>query len=286
MGTNSVLLLVGRRRADGSVEVIEDRATVTRLGEGVAASGSLLPRAVARTVDVLGEYRAAAERHGADVVAVATAGLRMAGNPGAFLEPAAERLGVGVRMVDGDEEAELSYRSVAQETGGGHLRVLDIGGGSTELVIGEGMRVIERRSHPLGSVRFTERYVDRDPPGPEAVAAMEAAAREVLASQPVAPHDVLHGLAGTVTTAAALVLGLDAYDRERVDGIEVSRDRIIELRDLLARETLATRTARPVLEPGRADVVVAGTTILGAALDHCGAHTLVVRDRGLRYALI
>lgn len=288
IGTNSVLLLVARRLAEGRIEVALDRSTITRLGQGVARTGVLAPEAVARTLAVLAAYRATAAEFGAAPLAVTTEGVRLASNRDDFLVPAAAALGAPVRLLRGDEEAELSYRSVAQESpDAGPLRVLDIGGGSTEIAVGEGVRLLSSMSHPIGAVRLTERFVTSDPPTPEAIAAIEA---EALATfqrgQPLTPAPLLHGLAGTVTTAAALLLELPAYDRERVDGSRFAAAQVRGLRDELARETSAERCRRPALDPGRADVVVTGLTILLAALRHCGAETLVVRDRGLRYALV
>jgi len=289
IGTNSVLLLLARRGPDGALEVLHDQSTITRLGKGAGASGVLEHEAIPRTVDCLAEYRATAEAAGAErIVAVATEGVRMARNQSDFLEPAAEALGVPVRLLSGAEEAELSYLSVARETpGGGPLRVLDIGGGSTELVVGEGLEVRAAASHQVGSVRLTERLMTADPPTPEMVAAVrEAALAAFQASLPVAPHPVLHALAGTATTTAALLLKLAVYDRTRVDDSHFTVAQVQALRDELASETLEQRCQRPGLERGRADVIVAGVTILLAALEHCGADTLVVRDRGLRYALV
>lgn len=289
IGTNSVLMLIARRRVDGSIEAALDRSTITRLGKGAGQSGVLAPDAIARTLAVLRQYREVAAAHGvASLLAVTTEGVRMASNRDDFLAPAAEVVGSPVRLLSGDEEAEMSYRSVAQETpGGGPLRVIDIGGGSTEIAVGEGARLISSVSHRIGAVRLTERFVDADPPTPASVAAIEAQARATFAAgQPLAPHPVLHGVAGTVTTAAALLLGLAAYDREKVDGSRFPAAQVRGLRDALARETSAERCTRPALDPGRADVVVAGLTILVAALDHCGADTLVARDRGLRYVLV
>ncbi|MEZ4384687.1 MAG: hypothetical protein R3A79_25385 [Nannocystaceae bacterium] len=286
IGTNTALLLLARPTASGGLEVAEDRATITRLGEGVAQSGELSSAAIERTVAALHSYRAAAEARGATIRAVTTEGVRLARNPEAFLAPAAAALGVPVEVISGDEEARLSYLSVAHETpGGGPLRVVDIGGASTEVVVGEGTQVRAAVSHRIGSVRLTERFITGDPPTPEAIAAIDAAAREALASQPLAPQPTLHGLAGTVTTAAALLLGLRAYDRARVDGSVHSRAALEGLRDRLAAQTLEERIS-PVLERKRADVIVAGVTILLAVMDQCGAQTLVVRDRGLRYALV
>lgn len=287
IGTNTVLMLLARRDAEGRVIVTDDMVRMTRLGQGAAASGRLSAEAIERTLAALREYRGIAEAQGAELEAVATEGLRMAGNPEAFLEPAAEVLGRPVRLISGNEEAELSFRSVAQEQpGDGPLYVLDIGGGSTELVVGRGGVVIDRRSHRVGSVRLTEQLVRTDPPTTAEVEAVAAAARAALAEQPVPPLPELHGLAGTVTTVAALLLELPVYDRTVVDGSRFSIEQVVALRDRLAGLSLAERLRLPQLPPGRADVIVAGATILVEALRHCGAEMLVVRDRGLRYALV
>ncbi len=287
IGTNTVLLLLAERDSNGRVEVHSDRATVTRLGEGVAGTRRLAPAAIERTLDALREYRAVVSEHDVPLTVVATEGLRMAENPEAFLEPAAQILGQPVRMISGDEEAELSYRSVALEypDEDGPLRVLDIGGGSTELVAGLGMDVLDCCSHPVGSVRLTEQFLHGDPPTLSQVAAVAQAAREALAEQLLPPRPELHGLAGTVTSVAALLLGLNEYDRERVDGSRWTAAQVEMLRDQLAVQTTVQRERARVLA-GRADVIVAGVTILVEAMRHCGAQTLVVRDRGLRYALI
>jgi exopolyphosphatase/guanosine-5'-triphosphate,3'-diphosphate pyrophosphatase len=286
IGTNTVLMLVGERGDDGRVSVVQDCARICRLGKGVAQSKRLDPEAVLRTLATLREYREIAAKHGAEIVAVATEGLRMADDADTFLGPASEALGSPICLISGDEEAELSYRSIAREHSGGSLRVLDIGGGSTELVVGDGDTILDRKSHRIGSVRLTEQIVKSDPPSAAELDAMTTAARDAFATQPVAPHAELHGLAGTVTSAGALLLGLETYDRDRVDGHRFATDEVVGLRDRLAAETLEQRVARPILGAGRGDVIVAGMTILVEALRHCGARTLVVRDRGLRFALL
>ncbi|KIG13685.1 Exopolyphosphatase [Enhygromyxa salina] len=288
IGSNSVLLLLARRREDGALEIIRDESTVARVSEGAAARGTLLPAAIERTLGVLRRYRALADEQGVtQITAVATEGLRMASNAAQFLGPASQVLGSQVRLISGDEEARLSYRSVALE----HptvdpLRVIDIGGGSTELVVGHGLEVAQAVSHRLGSVRISEQLLDGHPPSPAALARMLDHAREVFASQPLAPEPELYGLAGTVTTTAGLLLGLERYDRERVDRTRFEITQIAQLRERLATRSLAELQAMPTLGVGRADVVVGGVTILLAALEHCGAQWLVVRDRGLRYALV
>lgn len=286
IGSNSVLLLIAERDERGRVQVHEDHARITRLGRGAAKSGRLGAEAIERTLEVLAEYRGIASSHGAELCAVATEGLRLANDPSEFLRPAQKVLGQEVRLISGDEEAELSYLSVASECGDQRLRVVDIGGASTELVVGRGENIEQRRSHRIGSVRLTEAHVESDPPTTAALEAIATATRASLARQPLPPHPELHGLAGTVTTAAALMLELPHYDRERVDGTRWSQAEIAGLRDRLAALTLEERLRLPMLPAGRADVIVAGVTILLVAMEHCGARTLVVRDRGLRYALV
>jgi exopolyphosphatase/guanosine-5'-triphosphate,3'-diphosphate pyrophosphatase len=286
LGTNSALLLVGRRDRRGKVLVVRDEARITRLGRGVAETKKLDPERIEATLRVLAEYRALAEQSGAKITAVATEGLRMAEDKDDFLERASDLLGVELELISGDDEARLSYLSVANEVGGdGPLRVLDIGGGSTELVAGNGTEIHSKVSHKIGSVRLTEAHLATDPPTADELATVERVAREAFASQPLEPRPELHGLAGTVTTTAALLLGLQRYDRDAVDDTRWTREQVLALRDELASVPLRQRS-RACLPKGRADVIVAGITILLAAMDHCGAETLVVRDRGLRYALL
>ena len=287
IGTNSVLLLLGSRGPDGAVVIEHDEARVGRLGEGVAKRGALLPEAIDRTVAILEDYRRQADSAHAPIEAVATEGLRLAEDRDVFLTRAQAALGVPVRMISGEEEARLSYLSVAREHPDVEaMRVIDIGGASTELVAGRGEDIRSVASHKIGSVRLTEAHVQSDPiSGPE-LQAVDAAARSALAAQPMDAADELYGLAGTVTTLAALLLGLQAYDRNAVDGSRWTLAQVDALRDELAAEPLEIRLKRPCLPPGRADVVVAGLTILSVAMQHCGASTLVVRDRGLRYALL
>lgn len=287
IGTNSVLMLIARRGPDGSLEVDSDQSTITRLGQGVAATRVLKSEAIDRTLACLEDYRKQADERRAIIVPVTTEGVRLATNRHAFLDPAEAVLGTPVRLLTGAEEAELSYLSVARETPeGGPLRVIDIGGASTELVVGDGEDVLAAVSHPIGAVRLTEQFVTADPPTAAMVAEIHDHALAVFrAHMPIDPQPVLHGLAGTVTTAAALLLELPAYDRHRVDGARFTSGQVAGLRDALAGETQEQRCQRACLDPKRADVIVAGLTILLAALQHCGAETLVVRDRGLRYAL-
>lgn len=289
IGSNSILLLIGSRDTSGHVSVALDLCRISRLSQGVGQTGLLHPEAIQRTLVVLREYRSKADEYHAPLTVVATEGLRMAKNQDAFLKPAQDILGVPVRMIQGHDEAELSYLSIARELPtpvNEHLRVLDIGGASTELVVGTGLTIHQRHSHPIGSVRLTEAYLSSDPPTASQLKKLEQVIRETFAQQPLSPHPQLYGLAGTVTTAAALLLDLPMYNSAQVDGQCFSTEAILELRNQLAKQSIDQRLRHPCLEPGRADVIVAGLSILWLALIHCGAGTLVVRDRGLRFALL
>jgi exopolyphosphatase/guanosine-5'-triphosphate,3'-diphosphate pyrophosphatase len=289
IGSNSILLLVASRDASGNLEIERDLNRVARLSEGVHERGTLSDAAIERALTILREYRGMCDELGVPVRAVATEGVRMASDRERFLGPASEILRAPVEAISGVEEARLSYLSVArEELEDRPIRVIDIGGASTELVHGEGETIISARSHRIGSVRLTERCVsDREGAvPPEAVAKIESLSSEAFASQPLDPAPRLYGLAGTVTSCAALLLELEVYDRDRVDGTRFDYQRLVELRDRMASWTNAQRVERTLLPAKRADVVVAGASILLSAMRHCGAQTLVVRDRGLRYALI
>jgi exopolyphosphatase/guanosine-5'-triphosphate,3'-diphosphate pyrophosphatase len=289
IGSNSILLLVASRDADGRLDIHCDLNRVARLSEGVNERGTLLDVAIERALAILREYRSITDELGVPLRAVATEGVRMASDGDRFLVPAGQILGVEVEAISGEEEARLSYLSVAREASSQDaLRVIDIGGASTELVAGRGESIESIASHAIGSVRLTEALVeDRKGAVPdEIVERIDAAADAVLVSQELAPSDVLHGLAGTVTSCAALLLGLDVYDRDRVDASRFERSQVEEVRARMAKLSNAQRVASTLLAPKRADVIVAGLSILVRAMYHCGATTLVVRDRGLRYALI
>jgi exopolyphosphatase/guanosine-5'-triphosphate,3'-diphosphate pyrophosphatase len=289
IGSNSILLLVASRDALGGLDIHCDLNRVARLSEGVHERGTFSDEAIERALVILREYRGICDELGVPLRAVATEGVRMASDRERFLVPAAEILRCEVEAISGEREAELSYLSVArEELEYEEIRVIDIGGASTELVMGRGETIVSTKSHRIGSVRLTERCISSADgrASAEDVAAIEALANETFATQPLEPAAELFGLAGTVTTCAALLLKLEAYDRERVDGTRWSFAQVRDLRDEMAALSHEERMAATLLPPKRADVVVAGLTILLCAMQHCGAHTLVVRDRGLRYALI
>jgi exopolyphosphatase / guanosine-5'-triphosphate,3'-diphosphate pyrophosphatase len=256
LGTNTTRLLVADAD-DGRVDEIHRESRITRLGEGVDARHLLLPVPIARVRNVLSDYRRTLESLGAErTLAVATSAVRDADNGEAFLGEVEWSYGFATRLLSGDEEAELTRRGVDPAPG---TLVLDIGGGSTEVVLDD-----FHASLPMGSVRFTERY------GAE----MQPLLREAAVLLPNLSPESAIGVAGTVTQLAAL-------DTEDIDGYRLSRARAREQLQRLTAMSVDERRAVPRMEPDRAPVIVAGTAILVAALDKYDLDEIAVSVRDL-----
>ena len=264
LGSNTTRLLVGRVE-DGRVDELHRETRITRLGEGVDSRRRLLPLPIARVRNVLTDYRRIAESLGADrTLLVATSAVRDAENGEAFLGEIEWSYGFATQLLSGDEEAELTRRGVGELAA--TTLLVDIGGGSTELVL-DGFRT----SLPLGSVRFTERH------GEDVEATVEAA-RALL---PELEPESAVGVAATITTLAALDLGLEEYDRARVHGHVLTRDGAHAQLERLAALPLEERRRVPALDPERAPVIVAGAAILLAILDAYGLESMRVSERDL-----
>jgi exopolyphosphatase/guanosine-5'-triphosphate,3'-diphosphate pyrophosphatase len=279
-GTNSTRLLV----VDGDGSVLEREMRITRLGQGVDATHVLRADAVARTVSVLREFRALMDRHGvARARVVATSAARDVTNAQDFLTAAHDATGFEPEILSGLEEGALSFAGAtahlpAGALGPGPVLVVDIGGGSTELATGVLTRptgstrpAAAAVSLDVGCVRVTERYLPDDPPGAEALAearravdAQLAGARPALA--PLLRGGLLVGLAGTVSTLAALDRKLTRYDRAAIHHTVLGRQDVARWLHILAAEPSAARLARPGMVEGRADVIVAGVLILDAVM--------------------
>jgi len=293
VGTNTVLLLVAEERG-GALVAVRERAEITRLGQGVDATGRLDPAAIARTVAVLADYAREARALGAaEIACVATSAARDASNGAEFFQAAKAAAGLEPEIIGGDEEARLVYASAWRDFGGaasGALAVLDVGGGSTEFTSGDGPAPAGRVSLQVGAVRLTERHVHSDPIAPADLAALVAGARAALA--PVAGLAArargarLVGIAGTVTTLAAVDQALPAYDAERVHGSTLTLARVDALTARLAALGVAARAALPGMEPKRADVILGGAVVVGEAMRLGGFDRLTVSDRGVRWGLL
>ena len=288
IGTNTTLLLVAR--TDPAIAVIEERAEITRLGRGIGSRGALDGEAIARTLSALREFAAIARRHDARIAAVGTEALRHATNAAAFLDPAAQILGTQIEVIDGQREAALTYGAVVAafpDVRAGELVVVDIGGGSTEIVIATGGEVGFRTSLPIGSVRLTEALIHHDPPTDDERAAIARAVDAAVRAVPFSGKPAtLVGVAGTVTSLAAMTLALASYDPARVHGYRLSR---ADLGREIARLGGATQPERERmigLDPRRADVIFAGALILERVAVAAGVDEVRVSDRGIRWGLL
>jgi exopolyphosphatase/guanosine-5'-triphosphate,3'-diphosphate pyrophosphatase len=272
LGTNSTRLLVADVN-DGRVDEVARELTITRLGEGVDRRRKLLPAPVARVRNVLSDYRRELEQLGAErVLAIGTSAVRDADNGEAFLGEVEWSYGFKSRLLSGEEEAELTRRGVSNgRVLGDETIVMDVGGGSTELITAN-----DRVSIDLGCVRLTERHLHSDPPTPEELDEAAGAVREALPDW--SPKDAI-GVAGTVTTLAALELG--GYDPERVHGYRLSRQAVRFQLERLASLPLAVRRAQPGLKPERAPVIVAGAVIVHEVLGRYGLDELEVSEHDL-----
>jgi exopolyphosphatase/guanosine-5'-triphosphate,3'-diphosphate pyrophosphatase len=276
IGTNTTRLLVAERE-DGEVVELERRTTITSLGQGVDATGRLADEAMDRVAEAIAVYREVIDRLCAEqVVAVATSAMRDAENGPAFRDYLKEKYGVDARTISGDEEARLTFLgATAGRNDDRETVVIDIGGGSTELIEGG-----ERVSTELGSVRLTERFLESDPPTAGEVEELARAVRSVLEEHDLSPKRGI-GVAGTVTSLAALDLELVEYDPDRVHRHRLGQDAVRAQLERLAALPLAERREVPGLEPERAPVIVAGAAILLEVMRHLGLPEIEVSERDL-----
>ncbi|MGQ4489103.1 Ppx/GppA family phosphatase [Streptomyces sp. 372A] len=295
-GTNSIRLLVADADpVTGELVEYARRMEIVRLGQGVDRTGRLAPEALERTFAVCRDYAAVIEEHGAERVRfVATSASRDAENRDDFVRGVLDILGVEPEVISGDQEAAFSFAGATKElTGRDDLAkpylVVDIGGGSTEFVVGDD-RVRAARSVDIGCVRMTERHFVRDgvvadPPPREGIDAVRAdvAAALDLAEEtvPLASAATLVGLAGTVTTVAAIALGLDEYDSEAIHHSRVSLEQVREITARLLASTHAERAAFGAMHPGRVDVIPSGALILQAVMERTGAREVVVSEHDI-----
>ncbi|HEV3478679.1 MAG TPA: Ppx/GppA phosphatase family protein [Gaiellaceae bacterium] len=277
-GTNTTRLLVADVE-DGELEEVFKRVEITRLGEGVDSRRRLLPLPITRVRNVLTEYRREAERLGAErILLVATSAVRDAENGEAFLGEIEWSYGFVTRLLSGDEEAELTYRGAADGRPGATL-VVDPGGGSTEFVVGDGGAVSSRASVDVGSTRLTERFLRADPPTADELAAAAEYVREELPAPPDVDGAV--GVAGTITTLAALDLGREEPEGLGTHGHRLTLEAVRAQRERLAALPLEERRRLPGLHPERAPVIVAGALLVEQIVERFELNPLEVSERDI-----
>jgi exopolyphosphatase/guanosine-5'-triphosphate,3'-diphosphate pyrophosphatase len=289
IGSNSTRVLVADVRAGRVTDELERRSEVTRLGTGVDADGRLREDAMERVFTTLDGYARVIEHHGAEVkLAVLTSAVRDSANGEEFAEQVKDRYGLVPHVLTGDREARLTFLGATSErdsAGTEATLVIDIGGGSTELVIGVGDQVSFHVSTQAGVVRQTERHIDRDPPQPEEVRELAADVRSIIADAvPVAQRSAVQraiAVAGTATSLAAIDQELDPYDPDRVHGYALTREACERILKRLAALPLAQRRQVAGLHPDRAPTIVAGAVILREVLSYFALQRVEVSEHDI-----
>jgi exopolyphosphatase/guanosine-5'-triphosphate,3'-diphosphate pyrophosphatase len=290
VGTNSVKLHVGERRPGDAWRTVVDRAEVTRLGEGLAETGTLQPEPLRRTADaIVGMVAESRSAGAAEIAAVATAAMRTADNSAELIDAVRERCGVGIEVISGEEEARLAYVAATSELDVGRdtLVVFDTGGGSTEFTLGRPALVEERFSLDVGAAPFTERFGLDGVVSEEQVEQARAVIGGELGRLSGWPRpSVLVGMGGALTNLAAVRHGLATYDPDVVQGTVLDRAEIDRQIELYRMRSADERREIVGLQPKRAEVILAGACIVRAVLDKLRCDELTVSDRGLRHGLL
>ena len=293
VGTNTLRLLVAEAVGSDQFTILHEEQTIARLGEGLMPSRLLQDAPSRRSLTVLRRFAETARRFKAlHVAAVATSAVREASNREEFVAAALRESGLSIRVIDGSEEARLTLLGVRHglRLGSSRVLVMDIGGGSTEFILAKGELIESIVSTGLGVVKLTEAHLKSDPPTSGELEAIEQVVADRIgrlrAELPDLEGTALIGTAGTPTTLAAIDLGLTVYIPARVDGHRLSMTRTRQLLHALATKPLAKRSEIPLLEPGRADLIVAGTTLVVTVMGALGYNELMVSDSGLREGLL
>ncbi len=292
IGTNTILMLIADVDDAGNVRVVRDEHNIARLGKGVDEHRRILPETFERVLGYLSEYCRIHERERSGrLLACATSALRDAANRDEFIAFIKERLGFEIIVLSGEEEARLTYLGGISEfvdlDPERKYAVLDIGGGSTEITYGVGKSIQSKHSIDVGSVRLSERQLRESPPTRAALEDAQNFVSGSLLTLPKVPDDVLWvGVAGTMTTLAAIDLNLKAYDRDRVSGHRLTLQSIVSIFDRLKPMTLEELRSVPQILPQRADILVGGILILLEVMSRLQLKEITVSDRGLRYGIV
>ena len=293
VGTNTLRLLVAEAGGPDRFTILHEEQEITRLGEGLTPTSMLQDASRRRSLTVLKRFADLTRRFKAEQLAVvATSAVREARNSEEFVNEAARETGLAIRVIDGKEEARLTLLGVRHglRLGSQRVLVMDVGGGSTEFVLASGEAIEAMVSTGLGVVKLTERHLVSDPPAAAEIRGLEQAVvtrlERLRRELPGLGGTRLIGTAGTPTTLAAIGLALVTYDRRRVQGHRLSLARVREVLDRLAALPVRERRRIPGLEPGRADVILAGAAIVAASMERLGYREMRVSDDGLREGIL
>ncbi|HDI51379.1 hypothetical protein DRQ15_06375 [candidate division KSB1 bacterium] len=292
IGTNTILLLIAEVSPEGYLYDIYQEQAIPRLGRGINDTGKISPQAAAQAIRILESYKQKCAECGVNrIFIVGTAALRTAKNAQQLLEQITSRLGLEIEIIPGEQEARFAFWGALSNKKNlpGQILVVDIGGGSTELIWGKAEEFENAISLKFGSVWLTERFIRSDPVTDDEVSELEAyVATQLRCYRSQLPHqvDVIVGTAGTVTTLAAMAQKLITYDPHRIDGFELTSTELLNQISEIKKRTLIERLRLPALEPNRADVILAGALILHQILKTWNKKSLLVSDRGLRFGVI
>jgi exopolyphosphatase/guanosine-5'-triphosphate,3'-diphosphate pyrophosphatase len=292
IGTNSVKLLVADVEDQRIANVLRERPVITRLGQGVDRTHELLPEAMDRTLKVIEDFKREAERLGAQkVVAVATSAVRDAQNRDTFVREVMSRTGLKPVIISGDEEARLTFMGTCTdpELRSRRLILVDVGGGSSEFIVGQNREIEDRFSVNTGCVRLTEEFIHADPIAPvELQQAVEHATSLLLSHLERVSMDErsMVGVGGTITSLAAIHQKMETYDPDRVHRYVLQQHELTGMLKWLSRMRLDDRKKVQGLPPQRADVIVAGVAIFSAIMKILDAKEITVSNRGIRYGVL
>lgn len=289
IGTNTILLLIADVER-GNVHPILERETIARLGEGVQKTGLLSQTAMERGIQTLSEYLGRCRSMGVEkIFAVGTSALREAGNAQDFLKSVHERLGLTIEIISGEEEALFSFLAVVRDLQEveSPIVVLDVGGGSTEFILGRGDAIQDWVSLPLGAVRFTEQFLLSDPVQEEEWKRMEEAIRERLSRLPRSTEPVsMVSVGGTGTTLASIEQGLNEFEVEKIHHFRLTKEALANQLHLFRSKAIEERKRIPGLAPERADVILAGGAILYMAMEELDCPSVLISTQGVRYGVL
>lgn len=292
IGTNTILMLIADISDNGSLSVVRDEHFIARLGKGVDEKGLIQQETFTRVHDILQHLKAITNSEGVEhIIACGTSALRDAINRKEFIEFIKKQLSIEIKVISGNKEAELTYLGAISDNYQGisskEFAVLDIGGGSTELIIGTGSNITYANSIDIGSVRLTERILKTNPPNLLALKNSIILVQENLKFiPPISSKTTLIGVAGTLTTLASLDLRLAKFDRNMINRHILRSDAIERIFQELIPLTLEQIKSYPQIHPERADILLAGIIILKEVLNKLNLYQIIVSDRGLRYGLL
>lgn len=290
IGTNSVLLSIVEVCSGGRLKSLKEKVTITRLGEGLSGSGKIDDIPFQRTVTVIRNYLRECSGYGIkNLLSIGTSVLRESSNYMEIIEKIKRETGLKVEIISGEDEAYLSFLAARREFPGikGRFLVLDIGGGSTEFAFGAADFPAAVISLGIGSVKLTERFIKSDPPDSQEISDARRHIQRNLKLLPSFNGDfTLIGLAGTITTLAAMDLEMSSYDSERIHGYNLNLESVRTLLNRMLSRKLQDRKGMRGLDPARADVIICGALILIVVMEKYGVKTATVSDRGVRYGVL